>query len=193
MRSIRLFDLLMGFSRALDIVTPLLAGHHLRVAFLSQVIAERMRLPRTTRKYMLMASMLHDIGAVPLKSDTRDLIFERNKALHCRAGWAFCKTAGLPRPVCDMVLHHHTEWCSYEASDQHSLPANCIHLADRVDVSLRGKPVANLQEICRALQVKTSEFAPAGLDALVLLDHVRATIYGLKPGIRADDDRMPVR
>ena len=99
MRSIRLFDLLMGFSRALDMVTPLLAGHHLRVAFLSQVIAERMRISRTTRKYMLMASMLHDIGAVPLKSDTRDLIFERNKALHCRAGWAFCKTAGLPRPV----------------------------------------------------------------------------------------------
>ena len=166
MRSIRLFDLLMGFSRALDVVTPVLAGHHLRVTLLSQLLAERLKLSAGTRKHMLMASMLHDIGAIPLKSDTRDLIFERNKTLHCRAGWAFCKTAGLPRAVCDMVLHHHTEWCGYSVEDKYALPANCIHLADRVDVSLRGKPVANLQEICRALQVKTSEFAPAGLDAL---------------------------
>ena len=79
MRSIRLFDLLMGFSRALDMVSPVLAGHHLRVAFLGQALAERLRLSHSTRKYMLMASMLHDIGAIPLKSDTRDLIFEHNK------------------------------------------------------------------------------------------------------------------
>lgn len=166
MRSIRLFDLLMGFSRALDLVTPLLAGHHLRVAFLSQIIAERMRIPRGTRKYMLMASMLHDIGAVPLKSDTRDLIFERNKALHCRAGWAFCKTAGLPRPVCNMVLHHHSEWCSYEPSDQHALPANCIHLSDRVDVALRSRPASDLHSICLTLQAKENEYAPACIRAL---------------------------
>lgn len=166
MRSIRLFDLLMGFSRALDMVSPVLAGHHLRVAFLGQVLAERLHLSRTTRKYMLMASMLHDIGAIPLKSDTRDLIFEHNKALHCRAGWAFCKTAGLPRPVCDMVLNHHTEWCSYTQEDLNALPANCIYLADRLDVALRGKHAPDLRQICTTLQAKQREYAPACLNAL---------------------------
>ena len=166
MRSIRLFDLLMGFSRALDMVSPVLAGHHLRVAFLSQALAERLRLSCATRKYMLMASMLHDIGAIPLKSDTRDLIFEHNKALHCRAGWAFCKTAGLPRPVCDMVLNHHTEWCSYGAEDQNALPANCIHLADRIDVALRSKHATGLRGICTTLIAKQREYAPACLNAL---------------------------
>ena len=169
MRSIRLFDLLMGFSRALDMVSPVLAGHHLRVAFLSQALAERLRLSRTTRKYMLMASMLHDIGAIPLKSDTRDLIFEHNKALHCRAGWAFCKTAGLPRPVCDMVLNHHTEWCSYGTEDQNALPANCIHLADRLDVALRSKHAPDLKTICTALMAKKCEYAPACINALISL------------------------
>lgn len=169
MRSIRLFDLLMGFSSALDMVTPLLAGHHLRVAFLSQVLAERMGISRSTRIYMLMASMLHDIGAVPLKSDTRDLIFENNKALHCRAGWAFCKTAGLPRPVCEMVLYHHTEWCSFEEYEQNALPANCIHLADRIDVALRGKSSSDLRGISLSLQAKNREYAPAGLAALAAL------------------------
>jgi len=166
MRSIRLFDLLMGFSRALDMVTPVLAGHHLRVAFLSQIIAERLRLSASSRRYMLMASMLHDIGAIPLKSETKDLVFEHNKALHCRAGWAFCKTAGLPRPVCDMVLHHHTEWDSYAPEDQNALPANCIHMADRIDIALRGKQFADLHGICRMLQAKTSEYAPENLAAL---------------------------
>ena len=169
MRSIRLFDLLMGFSRALDMVSPVLAGHHLRVAFLSQALAEHLRLSHTTRKYMLMASMLHDIGAIPLKSETRDLIFEHNKALHCRAGWAFCKTAGLPRPVCDMVLNHHTEWCSYGAEDQNALPANCIHLADRLDVALRSKHAPDLKAICTALMAKQREYAPTCLKALLCL------------------------
>lgn len=178
MRSIRLFDLLMGFSRALDMVTPILAGHHLRVAFLGQILAERMRIPRSTRKYMLMASMLHDIGAVPLKSDTRDLIFERNKALHCRAGWAFCKTAGLPRPVCEMVLHHHTEWCCHEGSDPNALPANCIHLADRVDVAMRSEPAPDLRSICLNLQARSNEYAPVSIEALANLAE-DAAISGL--------------
>lgn len=166
MRSIRLFDLLMGFSRALDMVSPVLAGHHLRVTFLAQALAQRMRLSLSTRKYMLMASMLHDIGAIPLKSDTRDLIFEHNKALHCRAGWAFCKTAGLPRPVCDMVLHHHTEWCCYGEDDQNALPANCIYLADRIDVAMRSKNALNLRHICTTLQARYREFSPACLNAM---------------------------
>ncbi|MTJ92852.1 MAG: HD domain-containing protein [Desulfovibrio sp.] len=166
MRSIRLFDLLMGFSRALDMVSPVLAGHHLRVAFLAQALAERLQLSHATRKYMLMASMLHDIGAIPLKSDTRDLIFEHNKALHCRAGWAFCKTAGLPRAVCDMVLNHHTEWCSYGEDDQNALPANCIHLADRLDVALRNKHASDLNCICATLQTRQREYAPACLNVL---------------------------
>ena len=166
MRSIRLFDLLMGFSRALDMVSPVLAGHHLRVAFLGQALAERLRLSHSTRKYMLMASMLHDIGAIPLKSDTRDLIFEHNKGQHCRAGWAFCKTAGLPRPVCDMVLHHHTEWCSYGNDEQNALPANCIYLADRLDVALRTRNAPDLRHICTSLQAKQREYAPACLAAL---------------------------
>ena len=166
MRSIRLFDLLMGFSRALDMVSPVLAGHHLRVAFLGQALAERLRLSHSTRKYMLMASMLHDIGAIPLKSDTRDLIFEHNKGQHCRAGWAFCKTAGLPRPVCDMVLHHHTEWCSYDNDSQNALPANCIYLADRLDVALRTRNAPDLRHICASLQAKQREYAPSCLAAL---------------------------
>ena len=70
-----------------------------------------------------------------------------------------------------MVLHHHTEWCSYEASDQHALPANCIHLADRVDVALRGKQASDLHGICLALQAKDREYAPACLEALATLAH----------------------
>ena len=166
MRSIRLFDLLMGFSRALDLVTPVLAGHHLRVTYLSQMLAEKLDLSKRLRKHMLMASMLHDIGAIPLKSDTRDLIFERNKAQHCRAGWAFCKTAGLPRPVCDMVLLHHTEWSSAESADETALPANCIHLADRLEIALRANPSHPLKYISAEFQNRTEEFSPACLGAL---------------------------
>ena len=108
MRTIRLFDLLRGFSTALDMVTPALAGHHARVAYLSLRMAEKLGCSRRSR--LLTAAILHDIGTVPLKTETRDLVFEINEGPHSRAGWAFCKTAGLPEAISTLVLHHHTPW-----------------------------------------------------------------------------------
>ena len=108
MRTIRLFDLLRGFSTALDMVTPALAGHHARVAYLSLRMAEKLGYSRRRRSQLLTAAILHDIGTVPLKTETRDLVFEINEGPHSRAGWAFCKTAGLPEAIHTLVLHHHT-------------------------------------------------------------------------------------
>lgn len=177
----------MGFSHALDLVTPFLAGHHVRVTFLSQLLASRLLLPQTTRKHMLMASMLHDIGAIPLKSDTRDLVFEQNKDQHCRAGWAFCKTAGLPEPVCAMVLHHHTEWPAHTTRQPYALAANCIHLADRLDIALRSTPSRTLSDIRQAQQMRQQEYAPRALAALDALadDADAAALLHSKEGMVA--------
>lgn len=88
MRTILLFDLPKGFSRALDLVSPSLAGHHLRVALLSRKSsAERMRIPHSTRKchdahgQHVAHPDVHCQKAIPAIP-----IFEHNKGQHCRAG-----------------------------------------------------------------------------------------------------------
>lgn len=166
MRTIRLFDLLMGFSAALDMVTPVLAGHHARVAYLSVMLSQKIGMGKATRMQLLLAAMVHDIGAVPLKTDTRDLIFEINEVPHCNAGWAFCKTAGLPSLVCDMVLHHHTPWDKAHERDVKASLGNLIHLADRLDIALRTRKKADFAAVAHGLCRQNDKFAPRHLAAL---------------------------
>ena len=53
-------DLIFGFSRALDMVKPQLAGHHLGVAWIASELGQALSLPRTVRAQLFTAAMLHD-------------------------------------------------------------------------------------------------------------------------------------
>lgn len=61
-------DLIFGFSRALDMVKPQLAGHHLGVAWIASELGQALSLPRTVRAQLFTAAMLHDAGAIPSRS-----------------------------------------------------------------------------------------------------------------------------
>ena len=165
MRTIRLFDLLRGFSTALDMVTPALAGHHARVAYLSLRMAEKLGYSRRRRSQLLTAAILHDIGTVPLKTETRDLVFEINEGPHSRAGWAFCKTAGLPEAIHTLVLHHHTPWSTARACGGDARLGNLIHLADRLDITLRAQKNTDFTAVAEHLSRQSGKFAPRYLEA----------------------------
>ena len=91
MESVRLYSLLSGFSRALGLVCKKLTEHNLRVAYLAQVLAGHCGLDHQERKYLLIASMLHEIGTIPLKDGLANFVFEKED--YCVAGWVFCRTA----------------------------------------------------------------------------------------------------
>ena len=74
---INAFHLVMGFSRALDLVNPVLAGHHLHVGYLADAVARKLDMPLAERETLVIAAMLHDTGAIPLRVNAGDLIFER--------------------------------------------------------------------------------------------------------------------
>lgn len=127
-------DLIFGFSRALDMVKPQLAGHHLGVAWIASELGQALSLPRTVRAQLFTAAMLHDAGAIPLKVSADDLLFERNTWLHTRAGWALLSRCAFLRPAASFVLFHHTPWSRLRDSGEALLPANLIHLADRAEL-----------------------------------------------------------
>lgn len=61
---IKLFDMVLCFSRALDLLHPAIADHHLRVAYIACCLAEEMGCTLAEIQNVLIAGTLHDAGAV---------------------------------------------------------------------------------------------------------------------------------
>jgi len=95
MHTVKIFDLLLGFTKALGFVRPITASHNLRVAYFAHLLASDCNFSKSERVNLLVASILHDVGAIPLKIETQNFIFDRDKQNYCRAGWVFCKSAKL--------------------------------------------------------------------------------------------------
>ena len=160
-------DLIFGFSRALDMVKPQLAGHHLGVAWIASELGQALSLPRTVRAQLFTAAMLHDAGAIPLKVSADDLLFERNTWLHTRAGWALLSRCAFLRPAASFVLFHHTPWSRLRDSGEALLPANLIHLADRAELFLRGGALLDASALESLLARHAGgKFHPDGVEAL---------------------------
>lgn len=171
---VKLYDLVMAFSNALDQVHPALTGHHLRVGFLLDRLAERLDLPASERHNVFWAGVMHDVGVVPLKISAADLIFERERFLHPKAGWLFLKECPLLEKVADLVHHHHMYW--EKARDRETaVRGGClINLADRADVLLRGDaPVEECARRTASLlrRRRRGVFAPRHLEALLDILH----------------------
>ncbi len=64
---LNMFDLVRGFSGALDLVDAALAGHHQRVACLADRLGEGLGLDRPARNRVTLAAMLHDVGIIALR------------------------------------------------------------------------------------------------------------------------------
>lgn len=143
------FDLIKGFSGVVDLVNTTLADHHLRVAYIAGELALRLGLTSEERASLVMASMLHDIGVIPLQDSTDDLVFERDMNRHALAGHLLLATCPLTRKEAALVRYHHLSWAEAvnlsEKERGEALLGNLIHLADMIDVNLRvGLSVENM-------------------------------------------------
>ena len=158
MESVHLYSLLSGFSRALGLVCQELTEHNLRVAYLAQVLAGRCGIvDHQDRKYLLIASMLHEIGTIPLKNGLVNFVFEKED--YCVAGWVFCRTAKLPDDVCNMVLLRKTPWKELNRQEDNRLTANCIYLADVLDAAIHAHKDLPLSHLAAAMGKRADDFS----------------------------------
>lgn len=61
-----LYDLLLCMTRAIDLVSPAVTNHHQQVAYLSYGIADVLQLPMEQKRSLIIAALLHDVGAIAL-------------------------------------------------------------------------------------------------------------------------------
>ena len=165
---IKLYDLILAFANALDQVHPALTGHHRRVGFLLDRLAERLGLPSEERERLFLAGIMHDVGVIPLKTSAEDLVFERERYLHPQAGCLFLQNCPTLAEEAERVRFHHMYW---EKACDRGLAAregSLINIADRVDVDLRAKN--DFREAVEGAEHKMRERRPG----IYSPDHIKA-------------------
>jgi HD-GYP domain-containing protein (c-di-GMP phosphodiesterase class II) len=134
-----LFDFLTCISDVMDWLSPLLVLHHKQVALASLRLAEAMNLPRSDRDAIVMAGMLHDIGAISLTERMETLKFEEATGQrHAEMGFILLRIFEPLSQAAEMVRFHHIPWNHGAGLEVMGIPvpvhSHILHLADRVAV-----------------------------------------------------------
>lgn len=139
--TIPVFDLLMSLSTAIDLLSPKLAGHHKRVAYISLTLARRLRIEDAERRNLIIAASIHDIGAFSEAERVDMLRFEADdNDTHAIVGYEFLRRFPLFSEVARIIRYHHLDWMRARGTTHQgeTVPrgSHILHLADRVDVAI---------------------------------------------------------
>lgn len=145
MRSIVLGEVVESLSVIMDLMSPVLANHQVRVAHLAGSLAKAAGMPAADRQELLLAALLHDCGALSnaerqeIKKFEFDLDEGRSRQ-HAEAGFRFLRDFRPFAGMAKVVRFHHRHWAhgrGRTAGDEEVPPgAQIVHLADRIDVLL---------------------------------------------------------
>lgn len=147
---VRFFDVILCVSRALDLLSPELSDHHLRVAYVAARLAEELGLSLQDKQDVVIAGALHDVGAVSeaLRLSLQDYgvtapgfrTEENRDDVHRHGFEGYLLLRDFPpfANAAEAVRYHHVEWNFRRGSEfLHAavpLSAHILHLADRAAV-----------------------------------------------------------
>ncbi|HPR63387.1 MAG TPA: HD domain-containing protein [Thermoanaerobaculia bacterium] len=175
---VSLFEIVSGVADIADSCHPALRDHHARVALLSCFIGREMGLGQSVEQVLILAGLLHDVGALGLEERLDLLEFEADfdispEDTHARQGAWLVDSFPPLHAVSRLIRDHHARWDQKGALEAQGLtPAPgtfILHLADRVSVLLnRDRPVIQQVEhaLQRVMERSGSVFWPEAVDAL---------------------------
>ncbi len=187
MRNISLIQMISGLSKAMDLISTAVVNHHTRVGYVAARLGDVLGLDPHERFDLLVAGLLHDVGALSLKSRLDALQFETDGVLHSEAGYRLIK--GQPRleRVSRLVRHHHTNARILDRLPDAEPLSNLLNLADRVDVLVRRNAplavqIAGIRK--RIRRVEPHVFRPEFVEAFLELSNDKDFLAKSdKPGV----------
>jgi response regulator RpfG family c-di-GMP phosphodiesterase len=170
-----MYDLLVCLTNAGDLISPEVSDHHQQVAYLAFRIAEHLDLPLNQKKNVMLACLLHDVGA--FSQDERLALIETESPSsqdHATRGARLIE--GFPPlfEAAEFIRHHHVPWEYGKGQTFHgssvSFISHILHLADRIAVSVdRSRniigQVKDIQE--KIVKQKNTVFMPELVDAFM--------------------------
>jgi HD-GYP domain-containing protein (c-di-GMP phosphodiesterase class II) len=182
-KEIPIYDLVHAISEAVDLVSPLFNSHHQKVAYLSYRIAKELQLPDHEIQDIILASMLHDIGAFSIGERIKTLEYESYGVdinEHALMGYNLLKGFAPLAKAARLIKYHSTE---YENSASNIPMGSCIiHLADRVCALLNEQReiFAQVPWVLEKIAKKNYRFHPDCLNAfsrLVKLEYFWLEVF----------------
>ncbi len=148
-------DVVLALSDAMDLVSPLVVGHHKKVACLAHALGREIELDGKELSDLVVASALHDCGAFSLKDRIDSLEFEiLHPHEHAEQGFQILRMFPPLEEAARTVRFHHVPWdhgAGRRRNDEEvPLSSHVIHLADRVAVLIdESAPILEQREsIC---------------------------------------------
>lgn len=176
-RRVNMYDLLVCLTNAEDLISPALANHHQQVAYLSLKIAEQAGLPVERRRTLVLAGLLHDVGALSL-DERLELLKDETLSTQDHARRGAKLLGGFPplHDAAELIRYHHLPWDGGKGAscDGKHVPteSHILHLADRVAVAVaRDRNVIDQMDDIRAMVTAKNGtvFAPKAVEAFLEL------------------------
>ena len=176
---VSMYNLIFALSYAMDLINPRVLDHHNKVAYISLSIGKQMKLSNSSKNNLLIAGLLHDIGAFSLKERLDILKFEfDNPSQHAELGHRLLKTFEPFTEIAKIVRFHHQNWNHGEGAKLNGLTipleSHILHLSDRISVSVKkDSDVLSQAETIRKkiLSLKGKMFEPGIVDSFVELSY----------------------
>ncbi|WP_243360327.1 HD-GYP domain-containing protein [Fundidesulfovibrio terrae] len=169
----RLFDMVGCLSSAMDLVSPEVAGHHIRVGAVAFKLGETVGLPGQRCADLALAGMLHDMGAFALKDRLSTLAFESDDQTHPEIGYRLLLSYPEFASAAGLVRSHHAAWNNDSRPKTVFLPdlelGNLLCLADRVETLLPRSPGESVDRDFILARIRSGTgrmFNPWWVDAL---------------------------
>ncbi len=136
---IDVYHLVKSISIALGLVDKNLALHHMRVGYIAHCLSKVGYLNRRQESNILIAAMLHDLGAIQKEDAVEFLKFDPpDPHRHAEVGYQLLKDFDLFEDLAHIVRFHHVKYSERKSAqfrkNPFSLEADILHLADRIDV-----------------------------------------------------------
>ena len=175
---VNLHQAIYSLSDALDLVGVTHIHHGKRVAYVAAECGKRLGWSGQRLDDLFQAAILHDCGVSKtiIHSRLAQLEWEYEQE-HCAVGASLLKQCPLLSKFSDVVGHHHTHWSvlnDLDLPDDIKLNANCIYLADRVDIltlaTLKDNSniLLGVQDTCRQVMDRKGDwFHPQLVDAFL--------------------------
>ena len=146
-KNVNLYELLTSLTDATDLSHPQLASHHQETAYMAYHIAENMGLSLQERQDVVLAGLLHDIGAISVYERVELVDEEPDDAQdHAIMGADIVEEFPYLKNAADIIRYHHVKW-EYGKGEKYNgekvpLLSSVLYLADRCVVLIdKEKPV----------------------------------------------------
>ncbi|MCL1836229.1 MAG: HD domain-containing protein [Treponema sp.] len=169
---IPIYDFVCAISEAIDLVSPVLNRHHKKVAYIAGHIALQMNLPNSDVQDIVLASMLHDIGAFSIgeRIEAQTLEYHDSELnRHAFLGYKLLKNFRPLARAAKLIRYHHADY--HSAGYNVPLGSYVIHLADRVAILFdeNREVLGQVMGVVEKISKKYQKFHPASFIAFLRL------------------------